>query len=287
LTPVSESDVRQAVREAPVAIIHGDTAAFGPPRSITLGPLALIVTSSTEGEWYPAAAPSSPLAVALSGLAWDSLPPVGIATNSPKGTWQGVEARRGRGEERKPIVVGTDEPRRVAIVAASGLWRWRFRGGVASDAFTAFWGSIFDWLAAERADHRAAVPDDRMLRAGDPVRWRRGAPTDSVVTVTLHQRGAARVDSLTLRFSGSASVVETRPLAPGIYDVATRGGSALLAVNPSREWLPRPPRVPAGAVRGVVSADLGPRLRNAGWAYALAILLLCAEWLLRRKRGMR
>ena len=287
LTPVSESDVRQAVHEAPVAIIHGDTSAFGPPRSITLGPLALIVTSSTEGEWYPSAAPSSPLAAALSGLVWDSLPPVGIAANPPKGTWEGVEARRGRGEERKPIVVGTDEPRRVAIIAASGLWRWRFRGGVASDAFTAFWGSIFDWLAAERADHRAAVPDDRMLRAGDPVRWRRGSPTDSAVIVALHQRGTARVDSLMLRFAGNASVTETRPLRPGIYDVTTRGGSSLLAVNPSREWLPRPRRVAAGAVRGAISADLGPRLRNAGWAYALAIVLLCAEWILRRKRGMR
>jgi len=287
LTPVPESDVRQAVREAPVAIIHGDTSAFGPPRSITLGPLALIVTTSTEGEWYPAAAPASPLSAALSGLVWDSLPPVGIATNPPKGTWQGVEARRGRGDERKAIVVGTDEPRRVAIVAASGLWRWRFRGGVASDAFTALWGSIFDWLAAERADHRAAVPDDRMLRAGDPVRWRRGSQTDSVVPVTLHQRGSTRVDSLTLRFGGTASVVETKPLAPGIYDVTTRGGGALLAVNPSREWLPRAPRVPAGAVRGAISADVGPRLRTAGWAYALAILLLCVEWILRRKRGMR
>jgi hypothetical protein len=287
LTPVAESDVRQAVHEAPVAIIHGDTSAFGPPRSITLGPLALIVTSSTEGEWYPSAAPASPLAAALSGLVWDSLPPVGIATNAPKGTWQGVEARRGRGEERKPIVVGTDEPRRVVIVAASGLWRWQFRGGVASDAFTALWGSIFDWLAAERADHRAAVPDDRMLRAGDPVRWRRGSPTDSVVSVALHQRGTTRVDSLTLRFGANANVVETRPLPPGIYEATTRGGSALLAVNPSREWLPRPPRVAAGAVRGAVSADVGPRLRTAGWAYALAILLLCAEWLLRRRRGMR
>ncbi|HEV8499040.1 MAG TPA: hypothetical protein VGQ56_19315 [Gemmatimonadaceae bacterium] len=287
LTPVGEAEVRQAVREAPVAIIHGDTAAFGPPRSITLGPLALIVTTATEGEWYPSAAPASPLAPALSGLVWDSLPPVGIATNPPKGAWQGVEARRGRGDERKPILVGSDEPRRVAIVAASGLWRWRFRGGVASDAFTALWGSIFDWLAAERADHRAAVPDDRMLRAGDPVRWRRGSPTDSVVSVALHQRGTSRVDSLTLRFGGSASVVETQPLAPGIYDATTRGGSALLAVNPSREWLPRPPRVPAGPVRGALSADVGPRLRTAGWAYALAILLLCVEWILRRKRGMR
>jgi hypothetical protein len=287
LTPVPESDVRQAVHEAPVAIIHGDTSAFGPPRSITLGPLALIVTASTEGEWYPSAAPASPLAAALSGLVWDSLPPVGIATNPPKGTWQGVEARRGRGDERKPIVIGSDEPRRVVVVAASGLWRWRFRGGVASDAFTALWGSIFDWLAAERADHRAAVPDDRMLRAGDPVRWRRGSPTDSVVSVALRQRGTTRVDSLTLRFGGSANVVETRPLPPGIYEATTRGGSALLAVNPSREWLPRPPRVPAGAVRGAISADVGPRLRTTGWAYALAILLLCAEWLLRRRRGMR
>jgi xanthine/CO dehydrogenase XdhC/CoxF family maturation factor len=287
LTPIAEAEVRQAVREAPVAIIHGDTSAFGPPRSTTLGPLALIVTSSTEGEWYPSAAPSSPLAPALSGLAWDSLPPVGIAANPPTGSWQGVEARRGRGDERKPIVVGTDEPRRVVVVAASGLWRWRFRGGVASDAFTALWGSIFDWLAAERADHRAAVPDDRMLRAGDPVRWRRGAPTDTIVSVALHQRGATRVDSLTLRFGGSANVVETKPLPAGIYEVTTRGGTALLAMNPSREWLPRPPRVPAGAVRGTISADLGPRLRNAGWAYALAILLLCAEWILRRRRGMR
>ena len=193
LTPIAEAEVRQAVRDAPVAIIHGDTAAFGAPRTVTLGPLALIVTAGTDGEWYPSAAPPSPLAPALSGFIWDSLPPVAVASSSPKGTWQGMEARRGRGDERKPIVVGTDEPRRVAIVAASGLWRWRFRGGVASDAFTALWGSIFDWLAAERADRRAAVPDERLLRAGDPVRWRRGTSgEDSVVVIALRQRGAAR-----------------------------------------------------------------------------------------------
>ena len=188
---------------------------------------------------------------------------------------------------RKAILVGTDEPRRVVIVAASGLWRWRFRGGVASDAFTALWGSIFDWLAAERADRRAAVPDERLLRAGDPVRWRRGSAADSVVSVTLHSRGTTRVDSLTLRFPTGANVVETAPLAPGIYEAATRGGSALLAVNVSREWLPRAPRLASGAVRGAVAADTAPRLRAAGWPYALAILMLCAEWILRRRRGMR
>jgi len=283
----SEADVRRAVHDAPVAIIHGDTAAFGAPRAATLGPLALIVTSGTEGEWYASGAPVSPLAPALSGLVWDSLPPVALATNVPKGNWVAVEARRGRGEERKPVVVGTDEPRRVAIIAASGLWRWRFRGGVSSDAFTALWGSIFDWLAAQRADRRAAVPDERLVRAGEPVRWRRGSPADSVVSVVLRPRGGARVDSLTLRFASDANVVESPPLAPGIYEVSTRGGTSLLAVNPSREWLPRPARITRGPVRGAIAADLAPRLRDKGWVYALAIVLLCAEWLLRRRRGMR
>jgi hypothetical protein len=289
LTPISETEVRQAVRDAPVAILHGDTAAFGPPRATTLGPLALIVTSPTDGEWYPSAAPPSPLAPALSGFQWDSLPPVALASTVPQGTWQGMEARRGRGEERRPILVGTDEPRRVAIVAASGLWRWRFRGGTASDAFTALWGSIFDWLAAERADRRAAVPDERLVRAGDMVRWRRGSASDSLVAIALHRRGSTRVDSLTLRFTGGATVVETPPLAAGLYDATTRGGAALLAVNASREWLPRSPRVASGLIRGTASADSAPRLRAGawGWAYALAILLLCAEWILRRRRGMR
>jgi hypothetical protein len=287
LTPRPESEVRQASHDAPVVILHGDTAAFGPPRSVAPGPLALIVTSGTEGEWYPSAAPMSPLAPALSGLAWDSLPPVGIVASPPSGSWIGLEARRGRGGERKPIVVGSDEPRRVAIVAASGLWRWQFRGGVAADAFTALWGSIFDWLAAERTDRRAAVVDDRLVRAGDPVRWRRGSPQDSVVALTLRERGTGRVDSLTLRFAANANVVESKPLPVGVYEVSTRGGTSVLPVNESREWLPRAPRVAAIGAGGVLSADATPRLRVFGWAYALAILMLCAEWILRRTRGMR
>jgi hypothetical protein len=285
--PVPESEVRQALHDAPVAVIHGDTAAFGDPRKATSGPLALIVTSATDGEWYPASAPASPIAPALSGVIWDSLPPVAEAAQTPTGNWTGIETRRGRGEERKPLVVGTDSPRRVAVVAAAGLWRWRFRGGVAADAFTAFWGGIFDWLAAERADRRAAVPDERVVHAGEPVRWRKGSPADSVVSVELHARGSARADSLTLRFPPDANVVESRPLAAGIYDVTTQGGKSLLAVNASREWLPRAPRVSANRQRGALSADTAPRLRGAGWAYALAILLLCAEWLLRRRHGMR
>jgi len=69
--------------------------------------------------------------------------------------------------------------------------------------------------------------------------------------------------------------------------VSVRGGNALVAVNPSREWLPRAARVQSGLVRGVATADTAPRLRSMGWAYAAAMLMLCVEWILRRRRGMR
>ncbi|HLB09805.1 MAG TPA: hypothetical protein VK617_09730, partial [Gemmatimonadaceae bacterium] len=62
LAAVSEQTVRAALAEAPLAILHGDTALFGAPRSITKGSLLLYAPSSdTLGEWYPAAAPTSPI----------------------------------------------------------------------------------------------------------------------------------------------------------------------------------------------------------------------------------
>jgi hypothetical protein len=96
------------------------------------------------------------------------------------------------------------------------------------------------------------------------------------------------VDSMTVRFGRDANIVETPGLAAGLYDVTVRGGATLLVVNPSREWLPRAPRLSSGAAKGgAFSADTAPRLRGMGWPYAVAILLLCAEWILRRRRGMR
>jgi hypothetical protein len=291
LAPVSEADVRTAFREAPVAILHGDTSAFGPPRSATSGPLALVVPAGTsDGEWYAADAPPSPLSPALSGLPWDSLPPITAGASPPAGQWRALEVRRGREEDRRVIIAGSDTPRRVVIVAASGLWRWRFRGGASADAFTALWGSLFDWLAAERADRRAAVPTGVVLRAGEPVRWHRGSPADTSVRIVLRRvarNDSARVDSMTLHFRGDATVTESPGLPPGLYSATMRGGTTMLAVNNASEWLPRSPRVKAGEIGGGVPVDAAPRLRNAGWAYALLLLLLCAEWVVRRRVGMR
>jgi hypothetical protein len=287
---VAEEEVRRAMRDAPFVVLHGDTAVFGAPRAATRGALALLVPpAERSGDWFAVGAPSSPIAAALSGVPWDSLPPLDVAPDVPALEWEGLEARRSRRFERRIAVAGTERPRRVVIVVASGFWRWRFRGGVSADAFAALWGSIFDWLAAERSDVRVALPADGIVRAGEPVRWRRGtAGGDSAAQVVVVRRGApARRDSMMLRFPAGTSLAESAPLPPGVYDATVRGGSAILVVNQSRELLPRRPSVQDGAVGHAPSLGDAPRLRSVAWIFVALVGLLCVEWLLRRRLGLR
>ena len=286
LTPVTEAEVRAALRDAPIAILHGDTLLFGPPRAVTLGPLALLVPAEEDGEWYPVATPVSPLSPALSAIPLESLPPV--AAGAPAaGDWVALEARRGREALRRPLVVGSDAPRRVVTVTGSGFWRWRFRGGAGADAFAAMWGGIFDWLAAERADRRGAVPEATLVRSGQVIRWRRGSTADSVVRVVIQPRAVGRPDTLALRFGPGISVQETAPLPPGIYDVLVPGGRSALAVNASAELLPSRPRLQSGNVGSRRHVDEARRARNKSLLYVLILVLLCGEWIARRRLGLR
>jgi hypothetical protein len=305
LAPAAEEDVRRAVRVAPLVIIHGDTLALGRPREVTRGTLALIAppADSVTADWYVTSAPSSPVVGALSGIPWDSLPPIAVSPTVPRGAWQALEARQGRRGDRRIVVTGTEEPRRAVTVGASGLWRWQFRGGASADAYATLWGSIFDWLAAERTDVRPALPADQLVRSGEPVRWRRGAGSDTVVALALTLRRGQRAgggapagtpsatpvpaDTVVLRFPPGATLAESRPLPAGVYDVRVPGGAAVLAVNASRELIPRQPTVRAGRVGAGAALGDAPRARSASWAYLLVVAALCAEWLFRRRLGLR
>jgi hypothetical protein len=289
LSRVEEADVRTALRDAPMVIMHGDTTVFGPPRNVTRGALLLFAPPQAEdAEYFAYATPASPIAPALGALPFDSLPPLNVAPLLPRAEWQGLMTRRGGApDDRRPALVGWETPRRIAVLGASGLWRWRFRGGVRSDAYAALFGALYDWLAEGRTDRRAVVPEGQVIRAGMPLRWRRGAPADSMAWVVISRRGTTQHDSLTIHFSEGAAVSETAALDPGIYDVKTTGGSSVIAVNASYELVPRRSRVRSGPVGGQASLGDAPALREMGWAYVLAVLLLCGEWLLRRRVGLR
>jgi hypothetical protein len=287
LTPVSESEVRRALHDAPLAILHGDTSLFGNPRVATTGALTLIAPpTDTSGEWFAVAAPMSPIVGALGSIPWDSLAPLQVAATLPTLGWEGLIAARARQFDRRAAITGTAVGRRVVVVGASGFWRWRVRGGVESDTYAALWGSIFDWLTAERVDLRGAVPAEGIVRAGERLRWRRGG-TDSVVAVRIRKRGGSVSDSMMIRFSGGAVTAESAPLAQGVYEIGVSGGNALLAVNAPREMLPRTPTVRAGPVGGAALYRDQPRLRDRSWPYVIVLLALCAEWLLRRRLGLR
>jgi len=293
---VSEADVRRAVATAPLVVLHGDTSVFGAPRAATHGALALVVppamTQPSVDEWYAASAPPSPLSSALVDLQWDSLPPIDVGDARTAGGWVGLETKRARRFDRRVAVAGGEfssggATRRAVVIAAGGLWRWRFRGGVAGDAYAALWGSVFDWLVGGHNDSRAAVLAEPAVREGEPIRWQRGATGDSVVTVAFTRVGAGQASSITLRFPAHAAVAESAPLAAGIYEVTARGGRSILIVNPSREWIPRRPTVTGGQTGGAILADTAPRLRSIGPIYILLVAVLCAEWLARRRLGLR
>jgi hypothetical protein len=290
LARVEEQAVRDAVRDAPMVVFHGDTTVFGPPRAATRGALLLFAPPATdEGEWFASATPASPIAPAIGALPFDSLPPLSVAPLLPAGEWQGLLARRaGSQEDRRPAIVGWETPRRVAVIGASGFWRWRFRGGVRAEAYSALFGALYDWLAGGRTDRRAVVPDGDPIRAGMPVRWHRGAATDSIAIAVLVRKDAtAQRRTVTVRFASGANDAETSPLPVGIYEVTADGGTSLIAVNQSREMLPRRPTVTSGAVGGEPATGEAPLLRDTRWAYVFVVLLLCAEWLLRRRSGLR
>jgi hypothetical protein len=288
LTALSEAEVRRALGGAPMAVIHGDTSLFGPPSAATRGSLILMVPGApdTRTEWRASSEPSSPLSAALSGIAWDSVPPIEPAVSPARGDWTALSAVSGG--ERRAVVAGSDQlGRRRVVVAVGGTWRWRSRGGVAGDAYGALWGSIIDWVGRSRPDARAALPEAMAVREGDRIAWRRGGP-DTSVTVVLSRNEATTIrDTVRLIFSGGAMTTDSPPLRAGRYAVSVPGGSAILAVNRTRELLPTRQTITSTVAPGRAPRAPGTPLRDMWLPFAAALAALCSEWILRRRIGLR
>ena len=131
--PVTEAEVRAAFRDAPVAILHGDTAVFGAPRLATRAPLALIVPSPGDGsEWYVNAAPVVAAECRPGGPAVGFAP--AAARGGRAGTHGAVAGARGaarprgrdpRGRRRRRHAAARRGRRRIRPVAL-GIPRRRF-----------------------------------------------------------------------------------------------------------------------------------------------------------------
>jgi hypothetical protein len=223
--PATEAQVRTALAAAPIAVLHGDTALFGPPRALARGALALLVPAPEDGAreaLLEGSLPGSPLAAALTGVPWDSLPPIALGP-APTGEWTALRARPAGGGTARGVVAGGRQPRPTVVVVGSGFWRWAVREGAPADAHRAFWGAVFAWVGESGAD---AEPRRDGLR------------------------------------------------------------SASLVTAPA-EWLPREAAPLPSPAAAVVRPDIGRTLRDPWWPYLAVVLLLCADWVLRRRAGLR
>src|SRR5207302_739865 len=205
LAPVADGAVRRAAQQARLVALVGDPAALAGLAT----PGALLVwptTGGRDGDWYVEPPSASPLAGYLAGIAWDSLPPASAVSDLPPdtGALPVLQARLARRGASRPIAVLSDQRgSRRATVAATGLWRWGFRGGASDVAYRTLIGAITDWLLGG-GDGRGErfVPVTNEAPNGLPLLWRwvgKSDPQDVVMTLT----GPAGARADTLRFDAA------------------------------------------------------------------------------------
>jgi hypothetical protein len=291
LAVVPNETVRQAARRADLLIQMGRMG------TLTEGATARGVwswpagsdSSAIAGDWYLTPSTASPIAGAFLGQPVDSFPPaIQLAPLEPAaGDWVALTAQLGRRGAQRPAVFGRQAGRvRTAIVAVDGLWRWAFRGGASEQAYRTWVAATASWLLGGADSSRgSARPVRSVVSNGRPVMFEWTAPGGPVALgITWSGEGAPRVD--TLRFDGSGHAAVW--LRPGEYRyrLSGGGGGAVAVEQYSDELPPRP--VVLTSHRGRAPASAGrSAARDWLWLFGLCIAALAAEWIARRRLGLR
>ena len=251
------------------------------------------VGAARPGEWYPGGPPpSSPIAGYLEGVDDPSLPPVGRLFVLEGQDWAPLELRRNRTGAGEPPIGGerTGDRRRI-VVAAEGLWRWASRAGETRELYRSMFAGLAGWHL-EAADRRPLELVSTRLSAGDTIRWR-AAPEVDEVRLTVRDSTGSPIWSDTL---ATPDTLITGPPAPeGTLRFEAEG-----RLGPEGFRVGRPFEA-EGTVRELAAREAGDplddalaasglsavRAGRAVWPFVLAALMLCGEWLWRRRIGLR
>ena len=317
-TRVDEATVQRAVAQAELLVLHGiggnapewAQRAAGTARRLIVFPaqsgmqLPIQTTTAAEGDWYVSPdLPSSPISPLLAGIDVAALPPLSAVQAAAAGpnSWVPLLGGRTRRGGSAPLAVAEErEGRRWVAGLGVGYWRWAFRGGTARDAYTRLWGALAGWVVQDQAQVAGAAvrPVERAVPRATPLRWvAPGLAADSLVLV-LNGRGGQTRSTLVPQASDTAL---SATAAPGHYnyDVAAyRGGKEvgrsrgpLTVETYSPEFMRRTidlQRLKRAATSLThAGASAGRPLHTYPWLYVLVVVLLCTEWVLRRRWGLR
>jgi hypothetical protein len=247
--------------------------------------------------------------------------------DAPPGWWSPLHVRQDRrGEARPVLLAGEVGDHRVAVALADGYWRWAFAEEDGRLLYDALWSGVAGWLAQDARDRErdGVRAETRVVPRGEPLRWRVPAVADSV-RVTLYPlgepgsrdsegaedpgTGLAVTPALDTVAIASAGVAVQAPPQPGHYRYEARafmeaeGPTAVTGVGeltveryspeftrPARSvrWASDAARVgERGVGARAAAAHPGRPLRTVAWPYLAVVALLCAEWVLRRRWGLR
>lgn len=308
--PVDSATVRSAVDEAAIVVIHGlgedaegwiDARVRGGRRLVfPVDPsgaalAGLEVAGPRAGEWYVSPdVPTSPIAGSLAGLALEGLPPLtDVMVPDERVSTPPLQLQlRGAGAPESAFALLARSEGRRAVVLASGFWRWSMRDA-GREAYRRLWSGVAGWLLAESG---IGVTQPRPARwvfeRGGRVRWR--LPADSAEIRIRVSRGDTVVMDTTVTGGGDVDVGVLPSAAYG-YDVIDAAGDTLATgrfdvASTTLEMLPRSLEPTAGnvmAAGGSQDEPGGRPLRTLPWPFLLVIALLCGEWIVRRRSGLR
>jgi hypothetical protein len=322
--PADDAQVREAIAQAEVLVLHGigaDAPAWAlaaaraagrvilfPAGSVPDLGLPLALSAPVPGEFYVSAdVPASPVAPLLTGLRTDEVPPLSALRPLavPAGAWAPLSVTHGRNGQALPLALaGQTGARRWVVALGEGYWQWAFRPGNGRDVYRRLWGSLGGWLIQERRPLAAAAirPARRVVPRGEPVLWTApGLAADSIALRVTGEDGKVAFERALPVARADTAVMP--PLRPGQYRYSARafafGKAAASSEGPftverfSPDFL-RPllplsaftgagtPLAPGEGLRG-----RGAPLHSSPWPFLAIVLLVCGEWVLRRRWGLR
>ncbi len=322
--PVDSATVQRAAADATLLVVHGlsgqsDAWARGLAgrggRTVLFAvdaegaELAGIPSGEPRsGEWYASGEiPMSPISGSLAGVTLQGLPPLSdVLLPDDPARVRGALLLQLRGAGSPEVALQLDERPggRVAVVLASGFWRWAAREN-GREVYRRLWSGVAGWLlSGEGASPLEPRPAQWVVPRGEAVVW--SAPVDSVPRRVVVRLAGALGDSAA---AASNPVVVEAPLTgggtqstgvldPGAYayrvegasgDVLASGRFDVAAATAEMAPLALVPDVASGVDLAESGGDdrSGSPLRTRPWPYLLVIGLLCAEWVGRRRSGLR
>jgi hypothetical protein len=317
---VPAADVARAASAADLLVLHAPesngpswlSAAIARAPSLLVLPnapspvLPVRASAPQAGDWFAVdAIPASPVAPLLADVTVVDAPPLAAlmtVEDAPAGAWAPIHVQQARGGRAYPaLLAGTSGSRRWAVALTQGYWQWAFHGGAPRQLYERVWSAVGGWLiAGQVAGGGAAVrPVEPILPRGAPSGWVAAGVAPDSIRLRARSAGGAVLDTMLVR--AARDTIAGPALAPGSWryqatafagDERMAGNGELFVEDYSPE-LARPIAALAdvrarGNLAGDARAPNGATPLHASPApYILMVLLLAAEWVLRRRWGLR